>query len=228
MKKNIGETIEFFTPEHGLDVTYYIQSNNKQGIHHIGRYQWASNVLQGNRILDVACGAGYGTKMLADKYPMKEFIGVDYDARAIEYAQSRYQAPNLTYAVGNLATWEFQDSSSFGQVDCVISFDTIEHLLHREIALLRIAENLLPTGMLLLSTPVKSTSILNPGWEHHKIEYSRYDLYSLLRRFFRQVQRTDDNNLPNQVFWDEVINKDQIRYTNKTNPVVCLEPIKII
>jgi SAM-dependent methyltransferase len=228
-KKDQGETIEFWVPKGGLDVQTYIEHEHKQGIHHLGRYTWSVPIVKGRRqIIDIACGAGYGSKLIADAHPDAEVLGVDYDERAIEHAQNSYQAPNLRYVSGNIVRWETRAGEGLGEFDCVLSFDTIEHLLHREIALINFAENLTPDGILLLSTPCgKPEDKLNPGWEHHKIEYSFYSLHNLLKRFFGTVLHTADKTLPNQEFWDTVINGDKPRYLNRMNPVVCMQPIQL-
>jgi len=166
--------------------------------------------------------------MLADATPKSVVVGVDYDQRAVKITRDYFTASNLPYRAGNLAMWRDFEDRPLGQFDCVISFDTIEHLLHREIALLNIAENLSNDGILLLSTPCgHSRTRFNPEWEPHKIEYSHTDLYKLLRRFFRNVLHTGSGTLPNQKFWDNVINAGSRRYSNVMNPVVCTEPIRI-
>jgi SAM-dependent methyltransferase len=229
VNKNPQETIEYWVPKGGLDVRTYVEHEHKQGIHHLGRYTWAIPIVEGKkRIIDIACGAGYGSKLLADAHPNTEVIGVDYDERAIEYARKTYSAPNLRFESGNVVEWNTRRGAPLGRFDCVLSFDTIEHLLHREIALINFAENLTPEGCLLLSTPCgKAKNLLNPGWEHHKIEYSFYSLHNLLRRFFSTVLHTQDKSLPNQHFWDTIINGDKPRYLNRMNPVVCMHPIQL-
>lgn len=227
--KDQQETIEYWVPKGGLDVRVYVEHEHKQGIHHLGRYTWAVPVVSGReRIIDIACGAGYGSKLLADAHPEAEVLGVDYDERAIDFARKNYTAPNLRYESGNLVEWTTRAGAPLGEFDCVLSFDTIEHLLHREIALINFAERLTPDGILLLSTPCgKPTNLLNPGWEHHKLEYSFYSLHNLLKRFFGTVLHSGDGTLPNQEFWDTVINGDKMRYLNRMNPVVCMQPIQL-
>lgn len=229
VQKDLQSTTEFFLPTYGLDVAPYIEADHKQGIHHVGRYQWASSFvasLGAKRIIDVACGSGYGSKMLADAAPDSEVSGIDYDNRAVEYARDHYSAPNLSYHVGDLTTWTTGEES-IGPVDAVVSFDTIEHLLHREIALLRICDNLTDRGALIFSTPCgHRITRLNPGWEHHKIEYSHHDLRALLKRFFKRIIEPGQPEFPNQAFWDGVINRDRVRYLLRFNPIICLEPIR--
>jgi len=230
MLKNLRTTTEFFVPGSGLDVAAYILAGHKQGIHHLGRYQWASGVIRRRsprRILDVACGAGYGAKMYADACPGSEVIGVDYDKRAVKWAREHYAAPNLSYRVGDMVTWSYDDGSPMQEFDAVSSFDTIEHLLHREIALIQLAEHVAVDGVLLFSTPCgHGVTRLNPEWEHHKIEYSHVDLRNLMQRFFGTILAPDDGTLPDLSFWTDVINAGTPRYLNRFNPIACLDPIR--
>ncbi len=225
------KTIEFYEPEHGLEIEPYIETENKQGIHHLGRYQWARRVLRDlevKTLLDIACGVGYGSYLLAEALPSTFVTGADYDDRAVDRANESYAAENLRYVQGDMVTWQRIDPSlPLGQFDAIASFDTIEHLMHREVALLRMAENLTDDGVLLLSTPCHRLPILNPGWEHHKIEYSFADLYGMLCRFFHDVRFPENRSLPHLDFWENVINKDRQRYLNRMNPVVCQKPIRL-
>jgi len=231
--KNLEETPEFFYPRHGLEIDEYIKMENKQGIHHLGRYHWATKVLSAhlpNKILDIACGAGYGSFILASHINQATVTGADYDIRGVELARRTYERHNLSYVHGNIVTWENKSGESsepLGSYDAIVSFDTIEHLLHREIALIRITQNLSSNGMLLLSTPCgHQTTLLNPGWEHHKIEYSYIDLQNLLKRYFGTVLVPEAGNFPGIEYWENVINNGKRRYLNKSNPVVCLDPIQ--
>jgi SAM-dependent methyltransferase len=226
--KDSATSIEFFTPNLGLELEPYLAREIKQGIHHLGRYHWACHVLgsqKPKRVLDVACGSGYGSYMLATTLPEATVIGADYDQRAIDLARASYAANNLRYVMADVTQWA-SDQDTLGAFDVVVSFDTIEHLLHREIALLRICENLSDDGCLLLSTPCgRIVTQLNPAWEHHKIEYSGTDLYKFLRRFFKQVVPPDDGLFPDAGFWAN-LNRDKLRYLNRMNPLFCRNPIR--
>jgi 2-polyprenyl-3-methyl-5-hydroxy-6-metoxy-1,4-benzoquinol methylase len=243
--KNIEETTEFFIPTAGLEVEPYLAlelphtasgfeiRQCKQAIHHLGRYHWATRVLKDAKagaILDVACGSGYGSFILAKALPNHQVMGADYDPRAIAHAVANYgNVPNLTYRTFDLETWRLLETGqSAGRFNYIVSFDTIEHLLHREIALVNIAENLWPKGSLLFSTPSgHRENLLNPGWEHHKIEYSHIYLCNLMRRFFRDVLIPDDLSLPELDFWTKVINNGKQRYFLRANPMVCRRPISL-
>lgn len=229
VSKDQSTTIEYFIPTFGPDVAPYIQGGRKQGIHHVGRYQWATLALQSRpttMLIDVACGAGYGSQMIAKAFPTTRVLGVDYDERAIEYARANYHGDNLHYVVGDMTTWR-SEGEPMPRCDVIVSFDTIEHLLHREIALMRIADNLADDGWLLFSTPCgHNESRLNPGWEHHKLEYSYSDLFAILSRFFGRVVQPQEDDFPAAEFWRDVINAGTVRYLNRMNPVVCKHPIR--
>ena len=52
-------------------------------------------------VIDVACGAGYGSYMLAKELPQLYVIGVDYDASAVSQANktTHYQTLRLKLAL---------------------------------------------------------------------------------------------------------------------------------
>src|SRR5438105_3881656 len=193
---------EHFVPHLGLDLEPYLQQDIISGIHHLGRYYWALDVLKPyrpRRILDVACGAGYGSYLLAKTFPRARVLGGDYDPKAVESAAATYRLPNLEYAFFDVVDWKQQ-----GQFDAIVSFDTIEHVVHREIMMQNFAENLAPAGCLLLSTPVQGITDTKPKWQHHRLEYSGHALLDFLRRYFRRVLRPEDGSLPNRAFFDRL------------------------
>ncbi len=119
------------------------------------------------------------------------------------------------------------NGNSIGQCDVIVSFDTLEHLLHREIALMRMADNLSDDGWLLFSTPCgRDETKLYPSWEHHKVEYSHTDLFYFLSRFFKLIIQPQDDTFPAKHFWSETINATSTLYLNRMNPVICVSPIR--
>jgi len=227
--KDLKKTEEFFVPKHGLSLDVYVEKDIKQGIHHLARYLWAAEVLAERtdlKILDLACGAGYGSYILAKALPKCIVVGGDYDKRALKHANKNYKAVNLQFQQADMVTWTCKDGTRpLGTYDVIISFDTIEHLLFRDIAFINLAEHLTKDGMLLLSTPVRKDSVFNPGWEHHKLEYGAAHLKNFTRRFFRDVITPDQPEFPNIEFWHD-LNKGKVRYLNRNNPLVCQNPIK--
>ena len=102
--------------------------------------------------------------MLAQALPGCTIVGGDYDKRALKYAGKHYQADNLQYQQADIVTWKRKDGTlPLGKYDVVISFDTIEHLLFRDIAFISLTENMNDDGMLLLSTPVRTECVFDPA-----------------------------------------------------------------
>lgn len=116
---------------------------------HRERYEFAAERLaDGNRILDVSCGVGYGSRILASRLPDSRIVGVDIDERAVEFANTHYSAPNITFRQADAL--QFSDETRF---DAIVSFETIEHIENTDALLGRFADLLEPGGKLICSTP---------------------------------------------------------------------------
>lgn len=71
-------------------------------LEHIARYHFCETYVRG-RVLDIACGVGYGTAHLAKKQKMvTEIIGADIDHATIRYAIQHYYHPLLKFETGNI------------------------------------------------------------------------------------------------------------------------------
>lgn len=121
---------------------------------HRARYYWALQHLPaGARVLDAACGNGYGSYILAGGG--QRVLGVDISSEAIAFARHHYAHPEATFAVaaidvdGALA----RCTAGAAPFDAVISMETIEHLDNPQTFLRAANELLRPGGVLLCSTP---------------------------------------------------------------------------
>ena len=121
-------------------------------LEHIARYYFAAPFTAG-RVLDIACGAGYGTKMLAKlrKKYISEIIGMDLSAEAVNYANKNYYHPLSTYIEGDIM--EPAQLSKLGLFDTIVSFETIEHIADDLKFMKHLYSLLKPGGTLVLSTP---------------------------------------------------------------------------
>lgn len=212
-----------------LDFGPALAAGDANGVHHLIRYSWAREVLAESAaaasILDIACGAGYGSYALARRFPGARVVGVDYDAGAIGMARERHRLPNLEYKVGDGTRWD--ETIGPGAVDVVVSFDTLEHVAHREIFLENVVAHLGPGGRLLFSTPSGAdVNDLSPSWEFHRIEYSAGSLYDLLRRYFEVIRRPEDGTLPRLDVFDR-LHGSRVDYVLRMNPLVCERPIVV-
>ena len=116
---------------------------------HWHRYAFARSLVRGRRVLDVACGEGYGSAWLAGE--AAAVTGVDIDAPAVAHASATYRAPNLRYLVGSAVALPLAAAS----VDAIVSFETLEHLPRdaQTGMMAEFARVLAPEGILVLSSP---------------------------------------------------------------------------
>jgi SAM-dependent methyltransferase len=91
---------------------------------HVARYEFvAARLPKGSRVLDLACGIGYGSQLLAKAG--HRVIGVDASEEAIAYAEEYYNHPNVSY---ECVAAEDLHADCVGTFDAVVSFETLEHL----------------------------------------------------------------------------------------------------
>jgi ubiquinone/menaquinone biosynthesis C-methylase UbiE len=117
---------------------------------HCHRYAFARRFVAGRRVLDAACGEGYGAALLASV--AQTTVGIDIDASVVAEARVRYRAHgNLLFGAASVTRLPLPDAS----VDAVVSFETIEHLpsVEQPQMLAEFARVLAPGGILILSSP---------------------------------------------------------------------------
>ncbi len=153
---------------------------------HTARYMFASENIIGESILDMACGCGYGTAIMAKDHPDKQFTGIDVDPQAIEYAISQYKLSNLKYICADAMNWDGE------QYDSIVSLETIEHLPHPNDFVKNMAALLNHKGRVVASVPVTPTCDGNP---HHLHDFTTTSFKKLFSRFgltkkveFKQIQ----------------------------------------
>lgn len=141
-------------------------------LEHLHRYAFALPFAIDRTVIDIACGEGYGSDLLAQV--AKTVIGVDVDEASIALARQRYDRPNLSFAAGSATAIPLEDNS----VDAVVTFETIEHLDDQFAFWAEIKRVLRPSGVLIISSPNRQVygeqrSEHNP---FHKRELSRAEL----------------------------------------------------
>jgi SAM-dependent methyltransferase len=150
-------------------------------IEHWHRYHFAAAWAAGRRVLDVACGEGYGSALLA-RHAMA-VTGVDISAKAIAHARATYPAlGNVTFTCASCTALPLPPAS----VDLVVSFETLEHITEHEAFLDEIARVLAPGGVLLMSCPNKAEYSDRRGFtnEFHVKELYREELAALVESRF--------------------------------------------
>ena len=155
---------------------------NEIAVEHLARYSFAVSLAKGKKILDIACGEGYGSYHLSKV--AAEVVGVDINAETIAYAASKYIASNLRFAEGNAVQLPLPDQ----YFDVVVSFETIEHLEQQQQMLAEIKRVLTPGGILIISTPNKVHSEMQQHKNlFHEKELTREEFADLLKDQFTQV-----------------------------------------
>lgn len=139
---------------------------------HRARYQWAADRLKGQKVVDAACGVGYGSKILASVgCHVRAF---DRSTDALEFARANYNHDDrIDYGQGDLELVQFPKG-----FDAVVCFEAIEHTDKPD----RVLQNF--RGMapwLYVSVP---NELVFPyrGQEHHFRHYSAGQLETLLNR----------------------------------------------
>jgi 2-polyprenyl-3-methyl-5-hydroxy-6-metoxy-1,4-benzoquinol methylase len=150
---------------------------------HVHRYAFARELVVGKRVLDAACGEGYGSALLASR--AAAVTGVDLDAATIAHASARYgSVPGLGFVAASVTGLPLADAS----VDVVVSFETIEHLPAeaQPRMLAEFARVLTPGGFLILSAPNCVEYSERRGYANpfHLREHDRDELDALLARHF--------------------------------------------
>jgi len=181
-------TGERFTPECVREIWY----------EHWHRYVFARRLAAGKRVLDAACGEGYGSGLLADVAAV--VVGVDVDATSIAHARERYGArPNLTFEQGDATALNYAD----GRFDLVVSFETLEHLAAQEALIAGFARVLADDGILIVSSPDKRAYSEVAGFrnEFHVRELYRNELTALLAPHFPAVRLYGQKLLFQSALW---------------------------
>ena len=152
---------------------------------HLAVYEWIADRVAGSAVLDMACGEGYGSAVLART--AASVLGVDGNPEAFEHARLRYTRPRLTFEWGAVET--FGEPGSF---DAVVFLQTIEHVVDPGAVLAHFRGLLRPGGVAYVSTPNVLT-LAPPGaaksdnpW--HLREYRADEFASLCRGVFPRVE----------------------------------------
>lgn len=163
-------TGERFTPE----------ITGQLALEHLHRYSLAKGIARGLIVLDIACGEGYGSAILAAC--AARVMGVDIDQGTIFHARRRYKENNLEFLVGTCSSIPLKDSS----VDLVVSFETIEHHDQHDAMMVEIKRVLKPNGVLLISSPDRL--VYSEGVDYsnpfHVKELSKDEFEQLLDSYF--------------------------------------------
>jgi SAM-dependent methyltransferase len=150
---------------------------------HLVVYEWIADRVGGKRVVDMACGEGYGSDVLARS--AAGVVGVDANPEAHEHARLRYRRPNLRFERDLVEG--FAEPS-----DAVVFLQTIEHVQDAGAILEHFKSMLEPGGVAYVSTPNLLT-LAPPGAEKsdnpwHVHEYRAEEFRRLCQDHFPEVE----------------------------------------
>lgn len=141
---------------------------------HLFAYENAFPLIHGDA-LEIGCGEGYGSKMLAPN--AKTYTAIDkFEALNKENLQG------INFKQMNVPPFEGVQDNQF---DVAVSFQVIEHIDNDDLFVKEIHRVLKPGGKLILTTPnIKMSLTRNP---YHIREYTYQQLTQLMQKYFKSV-----------------------------------------
>ncbi len=150
---------------------------------HLAVYEWIAARCGGLEVVDMACGEGYGTDVLARR--AARVTGVDANPEAFEHARARYGRPGVSFVRDLVDAYA-------EECDAVVFLQTIEHVEDDEGVLRHFKSMVRPGGTVYVSTPNLFT-LAPPGAEKsdnpwHLREYRPEEFRSLCETVFDRVE----------------------------------------
>jgi 2-polyprenyl-3-methyl-5-hydroxy-6-metoxy-1,4-benzoquinol methylase len=149
---------------------------------HLAVYQWVARRCAGTDVVDMACGEGYGSAVLAEH--AARVVGVDANPEAYEHARAKYASPRVRF--------ERRLIDAFDEpCDAVVFLQTIEHVEDPAATLSHLLSLLRPGGVAYVSTPNVLT-LAPPGADRsgnpwHLREYRPHEFRELCERCASEV-----------------------------------------
>jgi SAM-dependent methyltransferase len=165
---------------------------------HLSRYAFAARLARRKRVLDVGCGAGYGSAELANT--ATSVTGIDLSPEAISHADENYSRPNITFQQASATQLPFPEAS----FDLVVAFEVIEHLPDWQLLIAEARRVLSPGGQFVVSTPNKAyyaeTRLQTGPNPFHKHEFEFAEFKEALEQHFPHTLLFTENHSDSIVF----------------------------
>lgn len=162
-----------YTKRVEVDPSRSIKSGDTISLHYDMALPYIKNL---GVVLDLACGSGFGSNILASA--ARTVVGIDNDNEVIEQAMAAYGNGVVSFRNGNVFNLPFAAAS----VDAAVAFEIIEHVDPAPF-LREVRRVLKPGGILCLSTPQNSLGHI-PSTPDHLREFSLREISELINEFF--------------------------------------------
>lgn len=140
---------------------------------HVARYEFAAKLVRKHaRVIDLACGIGYGCAILADAG--HSVVGIDRSAVAIDYGRAHFRRGKVALRAGDVMEAAGYEPNSF---DAAVCFETIEHLKD-PLPMLQALHQVAPR--LIASVPNEAVFPHRGRILHHHRHYTRTEFAELL------------------------------------------------
>lgn len=148
---------------------------------HAARYLLAKPFVKGKRVLDVACGEGYGSRLMRD-WGAASVSGVDLFEPAIETATRLFAGDNVSFAAKS--AYELDDLFNEGEFDVIVSLETIEHLDQPALFLQKVRKVAKADAVIIVSCPNDHWYYPEPeqGNEFHIFKYTLKEFQDLANK----------------------------------------------
>jgi len=172
----------------------FLSSFSHKDMSHLPRYEFAANYLTASdTVLDVACGTGYGTEILAAA--CKKAVGIDKSKEAITYAKQQRNSDGLEFIEDDF----FEHNVT---ADVVVSFETIEHIIvpDMDTVLLKLLSS--TRSKIIGSVPYKEKKGSNPHHYFFDLDEGSLDILKNdgeLKFFYQNPSGEISSEKPNEI-----------------------------
>ncbi len=148
----------------------------------IVRYKFVLPYVKNKKVLDIACGTGYGSEIIYKEGGAVEVWGIDIDNDTIKNNKIKYSSlKQIKFLVGSCLNIPAEDNF----FDVSISIETLEHINQPEIFLAELKRVTKPEGFIIISTPLNNTQErFSPSNPFHIREYNLEEIEEMIKKYF--------------------------------------------
>jgi 2-polyprenyl-3-methyl-5-hydroxy-6-metoxy-1,4-benzoquinol methylase/glycosyltransferase involved in cell wall biosynthesis len=187
------------------------------GYEHLHRYAYATPFVQNKRVLDLACGEGYGSYLLAKT--ARSVVGIDIDENSIKHARNKYIKQSLEFKVGSVTEVPIAGEHLF---EVIVCFEALEHIEDHQKLLSEMKRLLTPDGIFIVSTPNKTVYTDEPQYNNpfHVHELYFDEFRELFEKHFKNVRFLGQRIYCNSNIWPVFAGEDTkaVEYVIDRNP----------